>query len=158
MSSIIILMGVLSVWHWFYESFLILELRDVLRYKLTKLKGLVAKHPPELSEQEAQWLNDAMLKITRFEEHITFSLLYDVLHENPTSNNQQKEPDCTSPKAQYLRNEINSVLLELLLVNSGGLAIYILPILLVAVMLKKLTQATATLMNIPLPELVKYLH
>lgn len=143
MTTVFLLLAALALFHWIYESTLAPSFRLDLRFRLfalrDELRALKIDLGSDLADKHFHYLQDSVNTLIYMLNRIDVGSLHAVTREldrNPKLRHKielrtKTLDDCNIPEARDIRNRSLEIASRALLVNMGGLVIYVLPVVLV---------------------------
>lgn len=140
MTTVILLLGALAAFHWIYESILAPSIRLDLRFRLfslrDELRALKMDLDGDLKDKHFHYLQDSINGLIHMLNRIDIATLHAITRElerNPKLRHQievrtKTLDDCNIPEARDIRKRSLRIASRAFLVNTGGLWIYVLPV------------------------------
>jgi|SRR5580704_13209171 hypothetical protein len=151
LSYVIIGLGAVALWHFIYEAVLLPSIRLNLRFKLFSLRDRLRNLKMECQENcpdDSFHLLDDSLSWQMDNLHkMTFSLLFDTIHlmkKEPALAQEMERREkiytnCQIPEFIKIRNEQNVIAVHVVGSNSVGWLIYLLPIIFIGALWKRVS-------------------
>ncbi len=165
LSYLIIGIGALSLWHLFYENVVVPSLRLDCRFKLfalrDRLRDLKFNSPIQCEDATFHMLDDSLSWQMDNLPKLNFVLLRKAELRTKAEPDFKKRVDdrcailrnCQLPEYKKIQMEQAKLTLDMLVLNSGGWAIYLVPVAIVMFMwdgLKKKTILVSTVRTVDL--------
>lgn len=170
MNYAILVLVILALFHFIYESILAPSFRMKLRFDLEALRRrlfrLQTVNADSRNEGHFQYLDDSSSALLEMLHRFDAGTLVAVTQEMRRNTALRRQVDlrvqeldaCASPEVRAVWRDIRSVATRALLVNHGGWFIYVLPLAPSCFVLRHLGQVIKASASVPKPELFRILR
>ena len=167
LAILIVILALLTLVHFVYESILAPSLRLEIRFELFKLRDelrfIKINLGNELDDKHYHFLQDSIntliRNLYRFDLAIVTKAMIEVKRDKDLKKRVQERSlfldDCTVAEARRIRNESINLAFRALRVNSGGWAVYFIPVIATIVCYKYALAAGKALISMSEPDFRK---
>lgn len=167
MSFILIAMVLLAICHFIYEGIIAPSLRLKLRFKLfalrDELRSLKVDHKHQLREKHFEYLQDSInssiAMLPRFDIWTMITIIRKLESDKELGAKAQERrkilDDCNIPDITRIREKSVGAAMEALLVNSGMWLFLLVPVIVIFVLYKTVTNKIKSIVVLPKPDLEK---
>ena len=170
MHYLILAFAILALWHWWYEAVLAPTERLGLRFKLfvvrDDLRALKIQLGDAFEDRHYHYLQDSINNAIAFLPRLDIALLMtmmwrlqvdDAFRERVEARSKILD-DCRHEETKVLRKRTTDLVQSILAANSGGWALYLVPIVLTMVFYKWTRKITRSLMALSKTDLEIVAH
>ncbi|MFO0940062.1 MAG: hypothetical protein U0930_04780 [Pirellulales bacterium] len=146
-----------AMWHFLYDGIIAPSIRLHMRYSVFALRDELRREMTVDNSESLLILQSAMNISLRVMSEFSISdafMLKRYLAENPEVRDEvlrrsKVVESCTNQKVQDISKRLNRVLRAAFVVNTGGWAIYIVPLIVALALFRKIKSITISMLNLP---------
>lgn len=150
-------LALLATWHFVYEGILAPSLRMSLRYRIFELRDQLRTEMYSDDSEASTILQSQMNTSLQVLSEISISDAYQVrkyIRANPNAQEEARRrmvivENSANPKLKKLADQLSSIIIRAFVVNTGGWIVYVVPLALSWILLKKLRNGVRVLLNLP---------